>query len=358
MKRIDVSALTIGMILAQDVYDYEGLLLVSAGTKLLDIHIDFIKKKLVTEVFISEITEETSVVNIPLPALEDQRPYEKAVDELKQKYNTTVDAFKSIFYTFKLGRIPLAEEIDDVVEPMLDAILKDNSFAHKLWQIQTTDAENFDHSVKVSMIAGVLAKWCKLNRLAIKEIVIAGLMHDIGKCNIPDELLDKEELTDEEEKVFRTHAILGYMLLKEMPSMSDEIREIVLQHHEYVDGSGYPHGLKGDRISYSAKIVTVANVYSNLVKNRKGKAGMHPFDAMTYMLENLTEKLDYSVVRIFLSNVVHFYIGSKVKLDTGEIGTVVMTYKMEPSRPMLKVGPDYIDLRKNFNYNIVSFMDS
>lgn len=348
MAKIKISEAKNGMILDEDVYDYEGLLLVGVGTVLLDIHIDFLKKKLIDSILIKDILDETYVTRI------EARPYEQSINAIESQYVETIQSFKRIYKEFKMGRVPIAQEIEDVIEPLYDAIVNDESFAHKMWQIKATDEYTFDHSVRVSMVSGLLAKWCKMDEKRIKEAALAGFLHDIGKCNIPDQILNKPgKLTDEEMKVMKTHAILGYLLIKEMPKLSPVVQMAVMQHHERMDGTGYPHGLKGNQISDLSKIVAVADVYCAMTQERVYKRPMHPFEVMSYITEKCADTLDFSVSRTFLSQIAHFYIGSQVVLNNGERAEVIMTYKDDPSRPMVRIGETYIDLRREMSLEIV-----
>lgn len=353
MAKLKITQVVTGMILAEDVYDAEGLLLVANGTKLLDIHIDFIKRKRVSEVYIKDLVMEQNLV------FETERPYAKSIKELEQQYKETIESFKKIYQAFKLGRVPVAQEIEDIIEPMYDAIIHDESFAHKMWQIQTNDEYTFDHSVRVSMVSGLLAKWCKFSENQIKEAALAGFLHDVGKCNIPDQILNKPGMLDDDEfKVMKTHAILGYLLVKEMHNLSPNVQLGVLQHHERMDGSGYPHGIKSPEISDIAKVIAVADVYCAMTQERVYKKAMHPFEVMSFILEKCSDSLDFSISKTFLSKIAHFYIGHQVLMSNGKIGEVIMTYKDDPSRPLVRIEDQYIDLRRELSLDIESVIES
>jgi putative nucleotidyltransferase with HDIG domain len=227
-----------------------------------------------------------------------------------------------------------------------------------MWQMHAYDDYTFDHSVRVSMISGLLAKWCGLNAGQIKDAALAGLLHDIGKCNIPDQILNKpSHLTIEEFKVMKTHAILGYILIKDIPNISFDVLQGVMQHHERMDGSGYPNGLKGPDINYLAKLVAIADVYCAMTQDRIYKAAMHPFETMSFILEKCHSSLDFSISKTFLANISHFYIGHMVSLTNGQHGEIIMTYKDDPARPLVRVGEEYLDLRRHIDLEIVSMVE-
>lgn len=356
MAKLKITQVETGMILAEDVYDEDGLLLVANGTKMLDIHIDFLKKKKIFEVYIQDLIMEQKLIYNPTNF---ERPYSRSIKELEVQYKETIKSFKRIYQGFKLGRVPVAQEIEDIIEPLYESIINDESFAHKMWQIQTTDEYTFDHSVRVSMVSGLLAKWCKFNERQIKEAALAGFLHDVGKCNIPDEILNKPSaLTDEEFKVMKTHAILGYLLVKEMHNLSPNIQLGVLQHHERMDGSGYPHGIKSFEINDIAKVVAVADVYCAMTQERVYKKALHPFEVMSFILEKCSDTLDFSISKTFLSKIAHFYIGHQVILTNGKQGEVIMTYKDDPARPLIRVEDQYIDLRREITLDIETVLEN
>ena len=350
MKR-EVSTLEPGMILLVDVFDDNHILLIGSDTVLNESHIAFLIKKGIFEVTVATLKDSDEVVVKKPLALEEE-------SDVELKYRMTIKKFKTIYTEFRLGRVPVYQEIDDALEPLYEAILNDNQFTRKMWQIHAYDDYTFDHSVRVSMIAGLLAKWCGLNNSQIKDAALAGLLHDIGKCNIPDQILNKPSaLTLEEFKVMKTHAILGYILIKDIPNISYDVLLAVMQHHERVDGTGYPNGLKGNEINYLAKIVAVADVYCAMTQDRVYKRAMHPFETMSFILEKCHSSLDFSMSKTFLANISHFYIGHQVTLTNGQSGEIIMTYKDDPARPLVRVGETYLDLRRHIDLEIATLQE-
>ncbi len=353
MIKIEISQVKPGMVLCDDIFEQNGVLLIGANTELTDAHIDFLKRKHIDEINILESTD-TNVITKPNVKIQ---PVDM-VNDVEEKYRSTVTRFKSIYTEFKLGWVPVYQEIDDAIEPLYEAILNDDYITRKMWQIHAYDDYTFDHSVRVSMISGLLAKWCGLNQAQIKDAALAGLLHDIGKCNIPDQILNKPStLTIEEFKVMKTHAILGYILIKDIPNISYDVLLGVMQHHERVDGTGYPNGIKGNEINYLAKIVAVADVYCAMTQDWIYKVAMHPFEAMSFILEKCHSSLDFSMSKTFLANISHFYIGHRVELNNKQQGEIIMTYKDDPARPLVRIGEEYIDLRRHMDLEISSMLD-
>ncbi len=356
MTKVDVKQLEIGMELLEDVYDDNGVVLIGAHTPLSDVHIQYLLRKRVE--FVNVRTDEPESDSLGNKTEEQTFDRLNNVSDVEEKYQNTVVKFKRIYNEFRLGRVPVYEEIQDTVEPLYEAILNDESFTRKMWQIHSYDDYTFDHSVRVSMISGLLAKWCKLDLKGIKDAALAGLLHDIGKCNIPDNILNKPgPLNFEEFKVIKTHATLGYILIKDIPNINYDVMLGVLQHHERVDGTGYPNGITGNQMSYIAKIVSVADVYCAMTADRVYKPAMHPFEVASFILEKCYSSLDFSMSKTFLSNISHFYIGHRVKLNNGQEGEVIMTYKDDPARPLIKIGEVFYDLRRHIELEIESMLE-
>lgn len=344
LRRVD---LRVGMVLASDIYGSTGAVLIGAGTTLDQSHINFVERNAIEYVYIvSEQSNEIDDCKV------------NSIKKAQERHEDTITKFKGVYFDFKLGRIPVFQEIEEIVEPLYDAILNDEHFTSKMWQIHAYDDYTFDHSVRVSMISGLLAKWCGYPERVVKEAATSGLLHDIGKCNIPDEILNKPAPLDPEEyKVIKTHATLGYVLVKEIPNVDENILMGVLQHHERMDGTGYPNGLKGKEINLIARIVAIADVYCAMTSHRVYKRAFHPFEVSSYILEKCYDTLDFSISKVFLSKIAPFFIGQMVRLNNASTGEIVMTYSDDPARPLIRVDETYYDLRKHIELEIVELLD-
>lgn len=346
MKRVSFEEIEYGMILGEDLFNDFGVMVLSSGT--------------IIEEQTYKMLERLDFLDVGIVDKENEGSKEAVVVDhhVQVIYDDTVKSFKELFNSVKFGKQIVAEEIEDLLIPMLTEVKTNPTLAKKLWQIEKSDEYTYDHSVTVSMASALLGKWMHLSDHQINELGVAGLMHDIGKCNIPDEILKKpDRLTEEEFKVMKTHATLGYLLLKNGNRFSEEILLGVYQHHEKHDGNGYPNKLKGDSIHLYGKIIAVADVYSAMTSNRIYRKKMSPFLVARLMLDYSFGYLDPLAVNTFLSNVSNFYVGTIVKLTDGRIGEVVMINKMEPYRPLVRIDDDYVDLTKNHSLDIIAILD-
>lgn len=344
-----VILLTPGMILSEDVFLESGELILGSGTRLTQLHIDKLINYDIQSVKILLDTNE--------PFEDDLKPFVAKKTEAQNAFEGSVGRFKSVFQSIKFGKNLAVEELENIVTPLVDQVLNNSSIVRQLWQLEVCDAYTFDHSVCVSLTSALLAKWANCDEKTIREIAIAGLMHDIGKVNIPDEILNKPGiLTQDEMKIMKTHATLGYVLLMNQKSVSEPILRAVVEHHERYDGSGYPYGLKGDMIQRISRIVAIADVFSAMTTKRVYREASNPFYVAKLMTEESYGYLDPMLTQLFLSRISNYYIGNVVKLSDSRVGVIVMIHKSQPHRPLVQVGTDFVDLIKHFELEIESLI--
>lgn len=191
----------------------------------------------------------------------------------------------------------------------------------------------------VATISMILAKQMKLPDNEIHDIGVSGLLHDIGKTMIPNEILNKPgRLTDDEFNIMKKHSVYGYNMLKDRKDLNNSILMGVLQHHERIDGTGYPLGFDAPKICQFAKILSVADVYDALVTKRPYKDALSQRDAVE-MLMSMTNQLDIGVMRAFMSSMILYPVDSIVQLSNGEKARVVKNSEYYILRPTV-VGVD------------------
>jgi putative nucleotidyltransferase with HDIG domain len=346
MVRIEIDALQPNMVLGQDVYNKLGVLFIASGTVINKTVIESLRDMNLGAVDIldKEFDGTNEVVLIDC--------------KVQEKYEDTVKRFKMLFKGIRYGDKPAANEVQHLLAPLVEEIMTNDQITKKLWQIHNCDEYTYDHSVTVSMASALLGKWMHYDMKTVNALAMAGLMHDIGKCNIPDSILNKPDaLTDEEYRVMKTHATLGYVLLMNGKGFSEDILKGVYEHHERYDGSGYPNGIKGNDIHEFARAIAIADVYSAATSERVYRKRMSPFLVAKLILENRFGYLDPELSSVFLNQIGNFYIGSIVKLSNGVVGHVVMTNRNEPYRPLIHADKVFYDLSKNHHLEIMEIID-
>jgi HD-GYP domain-containing protein (c-di-GMP phosphodiesterase class II) len=167
---------------------------------------------------------------------------------------------------------------------------------------------------------------------------VGALLHDIGMVRVPSYIIEKEgELTSDEYNRVKTHTVYGYRVVLNEIGMENDIADIVMQHHEMYDGSGYPRKLKGKDISVYARIVAVCDVYAAMIKKRSYREEYLSYNAMKNILGGSNRKYDPDIVKAFLSNMAIYPVGSVVQLNNGVIAKVISANPELPLRPKVVV---------------------
>ena len=205
----------------------------------------------------------------------------------------------------------------------------------------------YRHGVNVAALSALLGKWVGLEEAKINLLVYSAILHDIGKTKINNDLLEKEtSLTKSELGIIKTHTNAGYKIVKEITFLDKSVSYGVLMHHERLDGSGYPLGLKGDGIHPFAKIIAIADVFDAINSNRGYKNKKLPFEALQIVKTEGLGKLDYEYVKVFLQHIIDYYTGEEVLLNTNEKCKIIQMNVNNLEKPLLLKEGDFVDLEK------------
>jgi putative nucleotidyltransferase with HDIG domain len=211
------------------------------------------------------------------------------VDSLQNIFAATVSGQRPDMQMLTMASTEIVERIDeDGLAPWLDVIRKHHS-------------QTFQHCLIVTAVAVSFGRFLGFRAVDKQRLASAGLLHDLGKARIPIEILEKSTpLCENEIAVMRTHPELGFEALREAPDLHPEMLDVVLHHHEYLDGSGYPHGLQGNEISDLVRTVTIADIYGALIERRPYRRPMSGTGAYQ-VLQGMGSKLDTDLVWAFRS---------------------------------------------------------
>lgn len=243
--------------------------------------------------------------------------------EFAKGYTETIDKIIHAFnHIRKFGEVPIAE-MQELIDQKVFLLVETIDVLEHLYAIRSYSKDTFNHSLHVAIIAGILGKWCKYRGVALKNLILTGLLHDIGKLLVPLAILEKPaRLSAEEFAVIKNHPQDAYQLIKAAP-LSENIKRGIWQHHERLDGSGYPLGLSGDEICSEAKIIAIADTYDSLTSERVYRSKMTPFEALDILADNMFKKLDPAACLTFMDNMTNYLTGSRVILSSGEKAKIV-----------------------------------
>lgn len=269
----------------------------------------------------------------------------KITQETMENYTYCTDGAKKLLQQIAQDNV-VDFETFKAIKNHMSANFKDNfKIVGCVNLFKYADSYTYTHSVNVALLSMLIGKWMKFGDQMVEALLIAGLLHDIGKMKIAPSILNKpSKLTESEFEEIKKHPRYSYELLQSDQSISLDIKVGILMHHEKIDGSGYPYGVYNENINDIAKILAVADVYDAMLSERPYKKRHSPFDVMQLMQEGVFGKLDTKILLTFLTNIASYYIGVYIQLSNGEIGEVVAINPACVYRPIVKVKDRYIDL--------------
>jgi len=345
IKRYSIAEARAGMKLGRVVLSETGTVLLDKNLILTDALITKLKKWGVSEVF----AEQKDVFDLM------QRERRQFIAKRDKWIATVEGVFNSLEWLEKLNVGTLQKLIDEMLMPVL---LQSDSVFSYLHVLHYKGEDLFRHSVNVAVIAGLMGKWLHLSETEIKQLVLVGLLHDIGKTRIPDMILNKPgKLLPEEMKIMREHAFIGYEILQAVDVIDEITRQGVLQHHERLDGSGYPGALKVDKVGQIAKIIAIADAYDAIVSPRVYHKASSPIEGMKWLYHEMFGRMEPAICMLFIQQAKKSLIGSLVKLSTGVIAKIIYLHAESVSEPIVQmIGGEYLSLEEMSDIDIVEFI--
>lgn len=216
----------------------------------------------------------------------------------------------------------------------------------------------FTHALNVAIVSGLLGKWLRYSSSEINQLILAGLLHDIGKMKISPQITNKKsKLTSEEIYTMKSHVAYGFNLLKEEKNLTKGILLAVLQHHERMDGSGYPNHLVAKKIHPFAKIIAVADVYDARLLNCSYHRKINPFAVLDELYTEMFRCLDPAVCSVFMHYTKDYFNENIVQLNDGRSAEVIRMGSFLTINPLVKTNDgEFIDLDKNKKIRIVKLI--
>ncbi|MFZ6751031.1 HD-GYP domain-containing protein [Undibacterium sp. Ren11W] len=286
---------------------------------------------------LSPSAEEIAMIEAKKARVEKLNEERAAIARCEKEFVKTAAAFKNI--SSKLFSRPqdACQDADQLIGQMQAALVDDMSIAIHVMNDKIAGEDAYYHSLNVSVLAMILGKELALPPEDIKALGIGCLFHDIGKIEIPDRIVNKHSaLSRAEQNLLQQHCQYGVAIAEKM-GLSKAVREIILQHHEYADGSGYPQQLRLEQIGHLARIACIINAYDKLCNHPNPAESLTPYEALALMFKQQRKLYDPAILNMFIRCMGVYPPGTLVELSDGTPGMVVSNTAGMPLRPSVLI---------------------
>ena len=357
MKKIPVEDLQPGMVYDKPIYVDSNNMLITANSPIKESDIKKLMTWGITEVETSGVMVKR-VDTVAEPAAEKEQEKtdkweesdterrivsdyndllkkRKGLIEVHNRARNAVDvAYRAIRGNVAFDTRDLEESVQNIVK-----LLKENSNIFLfLYGLDEGKDYTLTHSVNVTFYSLIIGIALKYSPLKLNDLGLGTLLIDAGMVKLPVYIIHKQSnLTDQEFNQIKTHPLLGYKALKDLGKIKESSALVSLQHHEQFDGKGYPRGLRGNDIDEFARIASIADSYEAQISNRSYRKKVYFYHAMRNLLSSGVNRFDPVILRVFLSRMSVYPIGSIVELNDGSVGIIIGSVPEKPLRPMIKL---------------------
>lgn len=344
MEMVATLSLKPGMIVAENVTDHKGNVIIKENTELDRM---LIEKISVNNIICINIKEPEDFVDNYF----DKVKISKSFKQFEKLYFENFTAYRVSVEFLVNNKTPINNnDLLKIVDSITKPLSQSKTTVLDMLSVLRTDDKDFlyAHGLNVALICNYTANWFGLTEEEKNILVLCGFYYDIGKFLIPDSIIRKNgKLTDSEFTKMKTHTLLGFSMLQNITNLDDNVKLSALMHHERCDGNGYPQKLTEDKINKYAKIISILDAYEAMTSYRSYRAPLCPFKVIDILSKDGYGKYDTEYYLNFMTRMVEEYIGKEVMLNNGTACKIVLINKNNLSRPMVvTTGNEYIDLSK------------
>lgn len=261
-------------------------------------------------------------------------------------FNEATKVIRSLMAEVRLGKAIDMESVRPVVEKVTASVLRNSNAMLTLRRLQQRDDYTYLHSVGVCTLLVAFGKGMDMDEATLHQLALGGILHDVGKMRIAEAIVTKPaRLTDQEYRVMRSHVVQGVEVIRAMPGIPRVAQEVVAQHHERMDGSGYPRGLTGEAISQVGRMAAIVDVYDALTSDRYYHRASNPAEAVARLFEWSKTLFDPALVQAFVRIIGIYPVGALVRLESGRLAVVMEQNGQQLLLPRVKV---IFDTRRNY----------
>jgi len=296
------------------------------------------KQTLNTEKVLDEITTKTPPTIKKETAKKVAVSFDSEMRKASNLYNNAKLLQEKFIEKVKLDKSIKITEVESTTNALVDSIFRNQDALTCMSRLQTKDSYLIEHSLNVSILMAVFAKYLDFEKNLIQELTLGAFLHDIGKTLIPLSILNNpSERTPKEQKVVDNHVALGLRVLEESADISPISINMLKEHHERLDGSGYPNQLKGDDISKYGRMLAIIDCYDGMTSDRPYRKGVPPINAFKILMSEAPLLYDEELAEKFIQCMGIYPVGTLVKLTSGKLGLISRLNKQKPLHPFVRV---------------------
>lgn len=327
MLYLPIDLLKPGMVLARDLPgSLFHLSLITAGQKITPLAIEKLRNNGVQGAYVESTLE--MGCNPPEPIISPQ---------FKNQLLTNIKSQFTSYLSHAVDSTGMYKAFSDMSVKLVSHLLSKDELLYSMIDIRAYDSYTFSHSLYVGLLASLIGIKMQLSRKQIVDLTMSGLLHDVGKLDVPHEIISKpDKLSTSEFDEIKKHPMYAVNQLSKNALYSPCVLEGIRSHHERYDGSGYPNGLKGKEIPLFGRILALADVFDALVSKRSYRDGWMPHQAVEYMMGCSGTHFDHDILQVFLSVICAYPVGTFVKLSNGWLGVVIHNTPGQTLRPTVR----------------------
>lgn len=327
--------------LAKTIYNANGNILLRRGTTLTPSLLDKIKASDINTVYVDDGYCDEEIHDIIQPEVRA-----KAVKTIKETFRAMEEDIKKTLdisrdFNRRLQKRAMSkymEKLKGITEAILEDIMNSHHLMVNIIDIKHLGEYMYEHALNVAILSLVIGMELRMSKHELFTLFTGAVLHDIGKVFMDPDVLDMgDSMTEAGAEVYKTHPEEGYNYLKENKGFAATAKIIIIQHHEHVDGTGFPHGTHDGAIHRNARIVAICNTYDKMTSDAKNSPAVPANEAIEYIMGNAGTKFDFDLVNIFVKKVNPYPVGTLVDLSNNKTAVVIDTNVDLPLRPVVQV---------------------
>lgn len=335
MRLININDVQEGSTIAKPVYDSKLSLLINTGATLTDKLLSKLKQVDIRHLYIEDELSKGIVLE---PMISDELKLQTIV-YMKELYDSQLikegEETNLVQQAVREGQI---RELKNLIDDIITEIYARNNKKYYSTELMGAEMYHYNHAVEVMILSLLIGTKMGLDRERLLKLGMGAILADIGKTRVPQEILNKKgKLEPEEFEEMKLHVDHGYHLLKNLVGLSSLSRQIILLHHEKLDGSGYPNGFSGENIPLLVRIVTVCDIFGAIVSDRNYNNRISVDTALEILRSATPSKLDPDVFHKLMEVVDIYPPGSIIELSSGKVGIVMFNNPNSPTRPVVRL---------------------